>query len=325
VIWLLDTRTEPVFPVDGVNAYFRPVRQAVTRTPDLPEEGPMSDNPDPPLLVSAEQLSHRLSDPAWVIVDCRFNLARPDAGYAAYRAGHIRSAVYAHLDRDLSAPRRPASGRHPLPPAADLVRLFSGWGVAPDTTVVAYDDSGGAIAARLWWLLRWMGHRHVGLLDGGFPAWRGLGLPESTELPPPRPAFFQGTAGHMAAVTTNELEQRLAAGRVTVVDVRAEARYSGRDEPIDPVAGHIPGAVNSPFQNSLTADGRFRNASALREIFAHHLTGRQIDDVVVMCGSGVTACHGLFAMELAGLEGASLYPGSWSEWIRAPSRRVATH
>jgi thiosulfate/3-mercaptopyruvate sulfurtransferase len=279
--------------------------------------------PENDLLVSVEELSRNLGSPDWVIVDCRFNLARPDAGEAAYRKAHIPGAHYAHLDRDLASRPTAASGRHPLPDPEALRRLFSRWGVTPSTHVVAYDDAGGAIAARLWWLLRWMGHARAALLDGGFPAWQAAGLSLSDEPPVSRPAQFRGSPGHMPTADTDELERRLGDSRLLLLDARARPRYLGREEPIDPVAGHVPGAVNLPFQNSLETDGRFRDADELRSTLEPLLAGRPREEVVAMCGSGVTACHDIFALELAGLSGVRLYPGSWSEWIRSPTRPVA--
>ena len=283
----------------------------------------MTDISTESMLVSAAELSRHLDSSDWVVVDCRFNLARPDAGEAAYRGGHIPGAFYAHLDRDLSSPRTPDSGRHPLPKPANLVTLFSAWGIGPSTRVVAYDDVGGAIAARLWWLLRWMGHGQAALLDGGLAAWQAAGMPLSAELPAARTAAFRGTPGHMPVAEVAEIERRLGDSHFLLVDARARARFLGQEEPIDPVAGHVPGAVNLPFQNGLTADGRFRDAGELRAALAPLVAGRRPEDVGAMCGSGVTACHDIFAFELAGLSGSRLYPGSWSEWIRSAPRPVA--
>ncbi len=283
----------------------------------------MSATPETRLLTSAAELSRHLGADDWVVVDCRFNLARPDAGEAAYREGHIPGAWYAHLDRDLASPVTPQSGRHPLPEPASLVKLFSTWGVGPSTRVVAYDDAGGALAARLWWLLRWMGHRHAALLDGGIAAWRAAGLPLSTERPVARGGAFRGTPGHMPVAEVAELERRLGADNLLLLDARAPARYHGREETIDPVAGHVPGAVNLPFSNNLAPDGRFRDVAELRAAFAPLVAGRGRGDIVAMCGSGVTACHDIFALELAGVTDVRLYPGSWSEWIRSPHRAVA--
>lgn len=270
------------------------------------------------LLIGPTALAGRLGDPDLVVVDCRFVLTRPEAGEEAYRAGHVPGARYAHLDRDLAAPRTGPSGRHPLPEPTALAAFFSRIGIGPGTRVVAYDDAGGAIAARLWWLLRWMGHGRVSLLDGGFPAWTGAGLPVETAIPVPVPRSFQGRPGQMPTVDATEVGR----GARRLIDVRARERYLGRTEPIDPVAGHVPGALNLPFQEFLEADGRFRPADEIRARLGTVLAGADASGTALMCGSGVTACHGLFALEVAGLAGASLYPGSWSEWIRDPARPV---
>lgn len=275
-------------------------------------------------LIDTQTLYDHLHDPNWVVVDCRFNLADPEAGRRAYHEGHIPGARYAHLDEDLSGPVTPMSGRHPLPDPERLVQTLGDWGINNVTQVVAYDDAGGAIAARLWWLLRWLGHRACAVLDGGLPAWRGQDLPLSRETPAPHPTVF--SVLHEDALSWVDSDYLLA-DRVTgdslIIDARAPARYRGEQEPIDAVAGHIPGAVNLPLEGNLDSDGRFIDPLALRERFAAVLGERSAASVVHMCGSGVTACHNLLAMETAGLAGSRLYAGSWSEWIRDPSRSVA--
>lgn len=272
------------------------------------------------MLLSAAQLAVPADDR--VIVDCRFNLARPEAGEQAWRAGHIPGAWYAHLDRDLAGPVTPASGRHPLPAPAALAALFSRWGVGSTTLVVAYDEAGGAIAARLWWLLRWMGHRRAALLDGGLGAWLAQGLPLSTTAPQPGPGRFAGTPGQMPTCDAREITAGLRDRSLALLDARAPSRYLGRDEALDPVAGHVPGALNAPYQHNLGADGRFLDPAGLRTALSGPAQAAR--QVAAMCGSGVTACHLIFALERAGLGTASLYPGSWSEWIRDPARPVAT-
>lgn len=274
------------------------------------------------MLISAAELNRSMTAQGCVVVDCRFDLSRPGAGENAYLTAHIPGARYGHLDRDLSALRFPGSGRHPLPEPEKLAGLFSSWGITAGVQVVAYDDAGGAIAARLWWLLRWLGHDRVALLDGGWQSWLGEGLAVSTSLPVPAGTVFEGIPGRMPVTGTNEIESRLQDARLLLLDVRAAPRYRGEVEPIDPVAGHIPGARNLPFTRSLDDRGRFRAPAVLAEGFQPLLGGHDISDVVVMCGSGVTACHSLFAMELAGFSGARLYPGSWSEWVADPHRPV---
>ncbi|MBL8202470.1 MAG: sulfurtransferase [Chromatiales bacterium] len=283
------------------------------------------------LLMSVEELADALhgspggpeSESGLVVVDCRFNLLQPEAGRAAWLAGHIPGAFYADLDRDLSAPRRPDTGRHPLPDPEQLRTLFSTFGIGKSTLVVAYDEGGGGLAARLWWLLRWMGHARVVLLDGGFAAWQSAGLPVSRDLPASRPGRFQGAPGHMPVRDASEVAAGLASDTIRLLDMRAEERFLGHVEPIDPVAGHVPGAVNAPFGGNLTADNRFQPGDVLARRYAPLIGDRQPGEIVCMCGSGVTACHGIFALELAGRPGAALYPGSWSEWIRSPDRPVA--
>ncbi|MBK8510221.1 MAG: sulfurtransferase [Candidatus Competibacteraceae bacterium] len=274
-------------------------------------------------LIDPETLNVHLGDPDWIVMDCRFSLSDPEAGRRAYAQSHLPGARYAHLDEDLSGPITPAAGRHPLPDPTRLAEKLGAWGIGNDTQVIAYDDMGGILAAsRLWWLLRWLGHRACAVLDGGFQAWRQAGLPLAARPPVIRPLRFEArpddrlwlTAARVATLAEQEL----------LVDARGAARYRGEMEPIDPVAGHIPGAVNLPTEDNLTADGRFRPADEQRERFLALLDGRPASAVVHSCGSGVTACHNLLAMEAAGLNGSRLYAGSWSEWIRDPARPVAT-
>lgn len=280
-------------------------------------------------LVSVEELAGHLQDPNWIIVDCRFNLAQPDAGRQAYEGGHIPGAFYADLDRDLASPASVAGGgRHPLPSAEAFGRLMSGWGVVPTSRVVAYDDAGGAVAARLWWLLRWMGHCYAALLDGGLPAWRAAGLALSDKPVENNAANRRGDAtaepGRMPTIEARELQAGLANGRLLLLDARAPERYFGRQEFLDAVAGHVPGALNMPFEANLGSDGRFRPAAELRGHYQPAIGGRSPGEIVCMCGSGVTACHTLLALEIAGIEGAALYVGSWSDWISSAERPVAT-
>ncbi len=277
------------------------------------------------MLVTAEELQANLANPSWRIVDCRFDLLRPEAGAAAYDAGHIPGARYAHLDRDLSAPVTASSGRHPLPEVPEFRRVLFRLGVGPATRVVAYDDAGGAVAARLWWLLRWLGHGAVSLLDGGLRAWCEAGYPlETGQAAPAQGPGVPARAGQMPVVDTAEVAAALAGDAAFVlIDVRTGERFRGESEPIDPVAGHVPGAVSLPLGRSLDARGCFQSPDVLRRNLleaAGSLDGRRL---VFMCGSGVTACHGIFAAELAGLQPAALYAGSWSEWIRDPERPVA--
>jgi thiosulfate/3-mercaptopyruvate sulfurtransferase len=274
-------------------------------------------------LIDAVTLRDQIGDPSWVVVDCRFSLMDTEAGRRAYRESHLPGARYAHLDEDLSGPITPSTGRHPLPDPARSARKLGEWGIDDRTQVVAYDDMGGMLAAaRLWWLLRWLGHEAVAVLDGGISAWRQAGLPLTAELPVVQPTVFEARPDDRLWLTTARVQ---ALPRLELlVDARAAARYRGEVEPIDPVAGHIPGAANLPTEDNLAAEGRFRPADELRARFAAVLGGRSPTAVVHNCGSGVTACHNLLAMEVAGLNGSRLYAGSWSEWIRDPNRPVAT-
>ncbi len=343
-------------------------------------------------LIEPEELAAPLSrnaaaDSDWVVLDCRFDLPRPDWGASAYAAGHVPNALYAHLDRDLAGPVTPTSGRHPLPSVERLAETFGRWGIDGDVQVVAYDQGNGAFAARLWWLLRWAGHRKVAVLNGGFAAWQQAGLPTDTAPGARKPRIFTPRLGGQTVVTTAELERvlsdgGLASGASVLVDARGADRFAGENETIDPVAGHIPGARNHPFMRNVDAKGKFLPAAELRERWVATLGGvggvgggggtlgamsdrataggEAVSDsvaagggtltgatsgsarsdraavlgagtngatdaaarAIATCGSGVTACHNLLALEVAGLPGARLYAGSWSEWIRDPARPV---
>lgn len=274
-------------------------------------------------LIAAADLMGHLADPHWRVIDCRFDLGQPAAGEAAWAEGHIPGALYAHLDRDLSGPTTAQTGRHPLPAPAAFGATVQRWGVEPFTQVVAYDEANGMYAARLWWLLRWLGHERVAVLDGGLKAWIAAGGRVDRSSSEPRATTFTPRPHQERAVDAAFVQQVLAAGSHLLVDARAPDRYAGRVEPIDAVAGHVPGAVNFPFQQNLGADGRFLAPAELAARWRTLLGGRPSAQVVCMCGSGVTACHNLLALEVAGLAGARLYPGSWSEWIRDPARPVA--
>ena len=275
------------------------------------------------MLIDAEGLHRHLDDPKWVVFDCRHDLMAPAAGETSYRAGHVDGAFFASVDRDLAGPKVAGSGRHPLPTRAAFAAFLAAHGVDRDGTVVAYDASNGVYAARLWWLCRWIGHAAVVVLDGGLPAWTAAGLALTDAVPAARPGDITVGDPLVATVDTATLADDLASGSLLVVDARAPERYRGEVEPLDPVAGHIPGAVNHPMARSVAADGRFRDAASLRAAFDETLAGRPPGDVVQSCGSGITACHNLLAMELAGLSGAKLYGGSWSAWCSDPSRPVA--
>jgi len=275
-------------------------------------------------LVQPEALAPALETAGVVVVDCRSSLADPEAGERAYREGHLPGARYASLDRDLSGPHAPGRGRHPWPEADDFRRRLSARGISPHSQVVAYDAGDGAFAARLWCLLRMLGHPTVAVLDGGWTRWCALGLPVQTHLPSPvsAPAPYEGRFAASRLLDGGDVQRHLERGGL-LVDARAAERFRGEVEPLDAVAGHVPGAVNRPYQANLEA-GRFKPAAQLRAEFGALLGARAGHELVAMCGSGVTACHHLLAMEHAGLPGAGLYTGSWSGWIADPARPVAT-
>ena len=276
------------------------------------------------LLISVAQLREHLDDPRWCILDVRHDLFDAGAGQRAYDGGHIPGAVFAHIDTDLSGEKNGSNGRHPLPVRDALVEAFRRWGIDTDTQIVAYDAQGGQFASRLWWLARWLGHERVALLDGGWPAWISqTGL--SSQQPSNRQrSAFSAKASLMPLATVDQLKRDIENRERMLLDARTAERYRGEQEPIDPVAGHIPGARNRPWLQNLNADQTFKPAAQLRSEFEALLKGRQPGQVTHQCGSGVTACHSVFAMELAGLPGSSLYAGSWSEWIADRSRPIAT-
>ena len=265
-------------------------------------------------IVAAAELAAHLHDPDWVIVDCRFDLLDIAAGERRYAEGHVPGAVYAHLDRDLSGARQPAGegGRHPLPSPADLTRTFGGWGIGRGVQVVAYDEQSGHYAARLWWLLRFMGHEAVAVLDGGWPGWLAAGLPVAAGASEAGVArLFEGAPHFEQAVAGEQIE-----GAPRLVDARAPERYRGETEPLDPVAGHIPGALNRPYTANWDAAGQWRAPAALLAEFLDLLGDTPAEESVFYCGSGVSACVNLLAMARAGLPLGRLYAGSWSEWSR---------
>lgn len=273
-------------------------------------------------VISSQELAARLAEPTLRLVDCRASLQDVAAGRTAYAKGHLPGASFADLLDDLSGPIVPGqTGRHPLP----LLETFTGkvraWGIGATSRVVVYDDAAGAFAARLWWLLRWLGHDRVAVLDGGFPAWVAQGLPVTDEITPLAPGDFTPRPRVELLVAAKELETPQSLSR-KLFDARAPERFRGDVEPIDPVAGHIPGAVNLPFADNLK-DARFRSPAELRERFARALDGTAPEAAIVYCGSGVTACHDVLAFAHAGLALPRLYAGSWSEWIADPTRPTA--
>lgn len=275
-------------------------------------------------IVSTEQLAQHIDDPEWVIFDCRFTLSNGDAGSLAYQQGHVPGARYVHLDNDMSSPVTPTSGRHPLPDVNEFSKKLSNWGVDSTKQVVVYDDSFGSMAVKMWWLLRWLGHENVALLDGGLPKWNKQKLPLATELPKIIPAKFTPHLHNEMVADAKEVDRARQERCSVVIDARPEQRFSGEREPLDKVAGHIPGSLNWVFEENLDFDGTYLPADELREAYLKLMHGVNPERVIHSCGSGVTACHNVLAMEIAGLSGGKLYAGSWSEWITDPSRPVAT-
>lgn len=277
-------------------------------------------------LISPQQLAERQEKGALLILDCRFALEDPEYGQRSYAEGHIEGACFADLERDLSGPvSKGKTGRHPLPDPHVLVQRLQVLGVNADSDVVLYDDGPGAFAARAWWLLAWLGKRDgVFILDGGLKAWHAADLPLSLDTPDKKVGQFTGEPDNSLLIDAKQLQARLGDPRMTLIDARAEARFRGEVEPIDPIAGHIPGAQCAAFNENLGPDGRFLSVEQLKQRFAAKLQDRAPENLVAYCGSGVTACHNLFALCLAGYPLGALYAGSWSEWITDPGREVAT-
>lgn len=276
-------------------------------------------------LVSAQTLSAHLNAPDWMVFDVRHELQNPASGRQAYQQGHIPGAIFLHLDDDLSAPKTGQNGRHPLPAREAFAQKLVALGLSARTQVVVYDAAAGMMAARLWWMLRWIGHAHVAVLDGGWPAWQANGSASQSEAPSPRhtgdfvlhaPLTRQVDAAHVLA--------NIPSAQSLVIDARGPDRFRGENETMDPVGGHIPGARNRCFRDNLGAQDLFKPAEQLRQEFTQVFGHHQPHQVIAQCGSGVTACHNLLAMEIAGLTGAALYPGSWSEWCSDPARPIAT-
>jgi thiosulfate/3-mercaptopyruvate sulfurtransferase len=273
-------------------------------------------------LVSPHELASHLGERDWIVCDCRHDLADYEAGRRAYSKSHIPGARFLHLDEDLSGPKTGVNGRHPLPHPLTFTLRLGALGIDDSKQVVAYDASGGCYAARLWWMLRWVGHTAVAVLDGGWLAWVERGLPVTAEKPAIQPTAYTLHLCPELAVDADYVLAHANDSRIALVDARSPDRFRGENETLDPVAGHIPGAINRFFKSNLDAGGHFKAPEALRPEFDELLGARAPSDVVQQCGSGVTACHNLLAMEHAGLRGSRLYPGSWSEWVSDPSRPV---
>ena len=275
-------------------------------------------------LISVATLAANLHAPDWLVVDCRHELSDPGKGECCYREGHIPGAVFADISRDLADTSKPGLGRHPLPDEVAFAAVLARLGWTPRHQVVVYDDAGGAFAARLWWMLRLVGHHAVAVLDGGIQAWTAAGLPLDTTLPSPRTGSIEVHYDRGQVLYYEALQDGLAAQSLRVLDARGAPRYRGEVEPIDRIGGHIPGAWNRPYMDNLGSDGRFKPADRLREEFAAVIGPFAPSAVAHSCGSGVTACHNLLAMEHAGLSGSRVFAPSWSGWSSDPSRPVAT-
>ena len=278
----------------------------------------------PSPLITAADLSAHLNEADWCILDCRFALNDPGQGRRDYAQAHIPNALYAHLDDDLSGPVAAGkTGRHPLPAPASFGATLSEWGIDSQVNVVAYDDGDATIAARLWWMLRWVGHKRAMVLDGGWASWVSMGGRVTGEPGCRRARSCRVRPNRAMVASCAEVDEIRGRSGWLLIDSRTGERFRGESEPVDPVAGHIPGAVNAPFTGNLGSDGRLLPAAALRSRFAGMLGNTAPDKAVFYCGSGVTAAHQLLALAVAGVEGARLYPGSWSEWIADPRRPVA--
>lgn len=271
-------------------------------------------------LVDTSVLASKLSDKDWIVVDCRHDLINPQAGEADYANAHIPGAFFAHLDRDLAGNRTGSNGRHPLPDPVALAEKLGRAGLAKGKQLVAYDAQGGIFAARLWWLARWLGHSDVAVLDGGWPQWLIEGRPRSTQVPAPTGNDFHGVPDSNWLDADSVLKNL---GKLALIDARAPDRFRGENETLDPVGGRIPGARNRFFRDNLAADGKFKAAEQLGSEFSALLADTVVEKVMHSCGSGVSACHNLLAMEIAGMPGSRLYPGSWSEWCADPTRPIA--
>ena len=274
-------------------------------------------------LIDVETLTSQLDNEAWLIVDCRFSLADTEAGQKAFQAGHIPNAIYAHLDNDLSGPIVAGkTGRHPLPDVEKLVDLFSSWGIDEQVQVVAYDNVGGMIASRLWWMLRWLGHEKVAVLDGGWQQWQKKKLPITSLKEPRERRIFKAQPRNEYLVDITFVEQNIQNPTHLLIDSRTNDRYRGENEPIDPIAGRIPGAVNFPHPNNQGEDGKMKSIETLKDQFSRLFEEQKAESLIFYCGSGVSACRNLLAMKHAGLGDAKLFAGSWSEWIVNSSRPI---
>jgi thiosulfate/3-mercaptopyruvate sulfurtransferase len=273
-------------------------------------------------LISTDVLTEHLEDPSWLIADCRYNLNDETWGRAQYEAAHIPGAVFVDVAHDLAGRRTGANGRHPLPPIEDMAAMFGRLGISDDIQVIAYDQEAGAFASRLWWMLRYLGHDAVAVVDGGFAKWTREGRRVRNGVETPRPSRFTPRPRSEMRVTVDETLAHLGDPSVLLIDARSPDRYAGKPDPLDTIYGHVPGARNRYYRHNVTDAGTMRSSRELRADFEQVLAGRPASEVVMYCGSGITACHNLLAMEHSGLRGARLFAGSWSEWESDPNRPV---
>lgn len=275
-------------------------------------------------VITPQQLEPHLGEENWAIIDSRFDLVQPQWGEKQYMIEHIPGAVYVHLDHNLSAPKNGTNGRHPLPETEVIAEYFSNLGIDNGTQAIVYDARGGGIAGRLWWMLKYLGHEAVAVLDGGFPEWKRLGLPVRSDRESRDPCQFKPRLNPYLKVVADEVLERISEGSSLLIDSRAPERYRGEEEPFDPIAGRIPGAANRFWQTNLDADGRFRDPDILKAEFDSLIGEIAPAETIVYCGSGVTGCHNVLSMAYAGIRGVKLYAGSWSEWSSDPGRPIAT-
>lgn len=276
-------------------------------------------------IISAEQTLQHLNDPDWLVFDCRFDLNNEHLGFEKYKSGHIPNAIYADLNNDLSSPVSEKTGRHPLPDIQTISGKIGSWGIKPDTQVVVYDDVYGSYAGRLWWILRWLGHKNVAVLNGGLTQWERLHYPLSKETPKLHPTTFIAKPDESMIADISIVEQSVSTPNITLIDVRDSDRYKGLREPIDKIAGHVPGSINIPWKTNLDENGLYLEKSELVTHYADLIHKKDIKNVIFMCGSGVTACHSLVALEYLAFQSARLYPGSWSEWIQDTDHPVESN
>ena len=275
-------------------------------------------------IISAHELKEIINNDNVRVFDCRFSLKDPQGGLKSYQQGHVPNAQFADMDTQLSSAMTETSGRHPLPDADVFIKQLKAWGVNNDTQVIAYDDISGAFAARLWWMMRWVGHEDVAVLNGGIQKWTDAGYTLTNDNVEFTRGDYSGVANMEWLVDITSVESELTANNITLIDARSADRFTAKDQKTDPVPGHVPGAINLPFPGNLTKDGVFESPDILKQRFDNVIQNQPLTNVVHMCGSGVTACHNLLAQAMAGLPPTKIFIGSWSQWIRDPSRPVAT-